>query len=90
MPSGSAQADIQPIFYRALARSEKRLRPIINGLVTDRNTKLCCRGFVLALYMYFKVLQPIKLILNIPDIISELFPVCNVEILQVYTTVNKI
>ena len=26
------------------------LRPSINGLVTDGNTKLCCRGFILALF----------------------------------------
>ena len=25
------------------------LGPSINGLVTDGNTKLCCRGFILAL-----------------------------------------
>ena len=25
------------------------LGPSINGLVTDENTKLCCRGFILAL-----------------------------------------
>ena len=37
---------------------------------------------------YFRVLQPIKLILNIPEIYTKLFPVCKVEILQV--TVNKI
>ena len=40
--------------------------PSINGLVTDGNTKLCCHGFILAL---FKVLQPIKLILIIPETI---------------------
>ena len=27
-----------------------RLGPSINGLVTDRNTKLCCQGFILALF----------------------------------------
>ena len=26
------------------------LGPSINGLVTDGNTKLCCRGFILALF----------------------------------------
>ena len=26
------------------------LRPSINGLVTDRNTKLCCGGFILVLF----------------------------------------
>ena len=28
----------------------KNLRPSINGLVTDGNTKLCCRGFILVLF----------------------------------------
>ena len=27
-----------------------KLGPSINGLVTDGNTKLCCRGFILALF----------------------------------------
>ena len=27
-----------------------RFLDLINGLVTDGNTKLCCRGFVLALF----------------------------------------
>ena len=27
-----------------------KLRPSINGLVTGENTKLCCRGFILALF----------------------------------------
>ena len=26
------------------------LGPSINGLVTDGNTKVCCRGFILALF----------------------------------------
>ena len=26
------------------------LGPSMNGLVTDGNTKLCCRGFILALF----------------------------------------
>ena len=31
-------------------RDTSLLRPSINGLVTGRNTKLCCQGFVLALF----------------------------------------
>ena len=27
-----------------------KLGPSMNGLVTDGNTKLCCRGFILALF----------------------------------------
>ena len=42
--------------------------PSINGLVTGGNTKLCCCVFVLAL---LKVLQPIKLICNVPQIIQS-------------------
>ena len=61
----------------------KYLRTSINRLVTDGNTNLCCQGFVLVL---FKVLQPIKLILNTPEIIRR--SVCKVEILQVI--VNEI
>ena len=30
--------------------TEPLLGPSMNGLVTDGNTKLCCRGFVLALF----------------------------------------
>ena len=30
--------------------SHQYLGPSINGLVTDGNTKLCCRGFILALF----------------------------------------
>ena len=57
----------------------------INGLVTDGNTKLCCRGFVLALFRsttVFKIDSE-----HIRDYM-KLFLVCKVEILQV--TVNKI
>ena len=43
------------------------LGPSINGLVTDGNTKLCCRGFILALFQS-TTLQPMKLILNIHEI----------------------
>ena len=30
--------------------SHKHLGPSKHGLVTDGNTKLCCRGFILALF----------------------------------------
>ena len=50
------------------------------GLSINGNTNLCCRGFILA---QFKVLQPIQLILDIPDRsysrYAMLFPVCEVE-----------
>ena len=61
-----------------------KLRPSIKGLVTDRNTNICCLGFILAL---FKALQPINLILNNTLCYNKLFPVWKVEILQV--TINR-
>ena len=36
------------VFVKISPRSD--LGPSINGLVTDGNTKLCCRGFVLELF----------------------------------------
>ena len=33
-----------------MSRFCSELRPSINGLVTDRNTKLCCLGFILGLF----------------------------------------
>ena len=61
------------------------LGPSIKGLVTDRNAKLCCRGFVLALFQSTTAnkIDPE----HTPDY-TKLFLVCVVEILQV--TVNKI
>ena len=43
-----------------------RLGLSINGLVTDGNTKLCCQGFILAL---FQCTSANKLVLNIHKII---------------------
>ena len=57
----------------------------MDSLVTDRNTKLCCRDFVLALF------QSTTAYKNDSEHIQDymkLFWVCKVEILQV--TVNKI
>ena len=57
----------------------------INGLVTGRNTELCCRGFVLALLqsnIAFKIDSECT-----RDYL-KLFLLCKVDILQV--TVNKI
>ena len=44
------------------------LGPSINGLVTDGNTKLCCRGLVLVL---FESTTTNKLILSIHEIIRD-------------------
>ena len=61
------------------------LGPNINGLVTDSNTKLCCRGFILALFQSTTA--------NIIDFehtqdYKRLLPVCEAEILRV--TIKRI
>ena len=61
------------------------LGPSINGLVTDRNAKLCCCGFVLAL---FQSTTANKIDSEHTPDYTKLFPVCKVEISKV--TVNKI
>ena len=35
---------------KPVPRDHLLLRPSINGLVTGGNTKLCCQGFILALF----------------------------------------
>ena len=57
----------------------------INGLVTDRNTKLCCRGFILAL---FQSTKSNKIDSEHTQDYKRLLPVCEAEILQV--TVKRI
>ena len=61
------------------------LGPNINRLVTDGNTKLCCRGFVLAL---LQSTTANKIDSEHNKDCTKLFRVCKVEILQV--TVNKL
>ena len=63
----------------------KYLEPSINGLVTDGNTKLCCRGFVSVL---FQSTAAYKIDSEHTQDYTKLFPVCKLEILQV--TVNII
>ena len=60
------------------------LGPNINGLVTDGNTKLCCCGFILAL---FQSTTANKIDSEHTQDYKKLFLVWEVEILQV--TVNK-
>ena len=62
-----------------------KLRSSISGLVTDGNAKLCCQGFVLAL---FKSTTACKIDFKHTGQYTKLFLVCKVEILQL--TVNKI
>ena len=62
------------------------LRPSKNGLVTDGITKLCCRGFVLALF--HSTCTAYKIDSEHTRDYTKLFPVSKLEILQF--TVNKI
>ena len=61
------------------------LGPSINGLVTDGNTKLCCRGFILAL---FQSTTANKIDSEHTRDYKRLFPLCEAEILRV--TVKRI
>ena len=61
------------------------LGPTINGLVTEGNTNLCCRGFVSVL---FQSTTACKIDFKHTRDYTKLFSVCKVEILQV--TVDKI
>ena len=65
--------------------AKTKLRSSIKGLVTEGNTKLYCRGFVLALFISTTAN---KIDSEHTNDYTKLFPVCKVEILQV--TVNKI
>ena len=67
---------LQPVIY---------LRLSINGLVTDGNTKLCCRGFILAL---FQSNIANKIDSEYTRDYKQLLSVCEDEILPV--TVNRI
>ena len=61
------------------------LRPSINGLVTDGNTKLCCQGFILPL---FQSTTANKNDSEHTQDYKRLLPVCEAEILRV--TVKRI
>ena len=61
------------------------LGPSINGLVTEENTKLCCRGFVLEL---FQSMTANKMDFEHTRDYKSLLPVCEAEILRV--TVKRI
>ena len=63
------------------------LGPSINGLITDGNTKLCCREFILALFQSTKA----------NEIDSEhtrdykrLLPVCEAEIIRVTVKIIEV
>ena len=57
-----------------------KLGPSINGLVTDGNTKLCCRGFILAL---FQSTTANKIDSENTQDYKRLLPVCEAELLRV-------
>ena len=56
------------------------LGPSINGLVTEGNTKLCCRGFILAL---FQSTTANKTDSEHTRDYKRLLPECEAEILRV-------
>ena len=56
------------------------LGPSINGLVTEGNTKLCCRGFILGLFQNITANKIDSV--NTP-VYKRLLPVCEAEILRV-------
>ena len=72
-------------YWKAFPEFYWGLRPSINGLVTDGTTKLCCHGFVLAL---FQSTTAYKIDSEHTRDYTKLFPECKVEILPV--TVNKV
>ena len=76
---------ITPIIHFIMQYTGLYLGPSINGLVTEGNSKLCCRGFVLALFQSTTVYKIDSE--HIQDY-TKLLSLCKVEILQV--TVNKI
>ena len=65
-----------------------RLGPSINGLVTDGNTaKLCCRGFILAL---FQSTTANKVYSEHTGDCKRLLPVCEAEILRVTVKIIEV
>ena len=69
--------------------SSHKLAPSINGLVTDGNKKLCCRGFILAGFILALFQSTTANKIDSEHTCDEtLFLVCKVEKLQL--AVNKI
>ena len=63
------------------------LGPSINGLVTDGNTKLCCRGYILALFQSTTANEIGSA--HTRDY-KRLHPVCEAEILRVTVKRNEV
>ena len=64
-----------------------KLGPSINGLVTDGNTNLCCRGFILAL---LQRTTANKIDSEHSRDYKRLLPVWEAEILRVYSKRIKV
>ena len=62
-------------------------QPSINGLVTDGNTKLCCRGLTLAL---FQSTTANKIDSEHTQDYKRLLPVCKAEILRVTVKIIEV
>ena len=81
----SFYAFLRPAYCLRNHALKSRLGPSINRLVTDGNSKLCCRGFIIALFQSTTA--------NTIDFehtrdYKWLLPVCEAEILRV--TVKRI
>ena len=74
-----------PFEYKTIWDGSLCLGPSINGLVTDGNRKLCCRGFILAL---FQSTSANKIDSEHTQDYKRSLSVCEAEILQV--RVNRI
>ena len=61
-------------------KQTSKLGPSINGLDTNRNTKLCCRGFILA---HFETTTDNKIDSEHTQDYKRLLLVCKAEILRV-------
>ena len=82
-----ASADFSKLTFSKISFRNiiRELRPSKNGLVTDRNTKLCYGGFILAL---FQSNTAKKIDSEHTQDYKRLLPVCEAEILRV--TVKRI
>ena len=75
------------IFMHGSRKFWSELGPSINGLVTDRNTKLSCRGFILAL---FQTTTANKIDSEHTHDYKRLLQVCEAEILRVTVKGNEV
>ena len=76
---------VRKLDFSDFASATRDLGPSINGLVTEGNTKLCCRGFILVL---FQSTTANKIDSEHTRDYKRLLPVCEAEILR--ATVKRI